>query len=269
MLTIKGLPFIFACLLIAGLTTAYAATKQYQVTVDPQALLVAKAAFTAMGGTQAIAQYQDSLASGTATIYTGGTSVSYPITVKSKGLRETRVELQTPKGMNVRIANQGQAAILRPDGSTKTLDSNNTFHEHIDHIPVLSVLCEFATGNVNLLYKGTAQVQGQTESVIEIAFVPNLDPVQGPVFASKGRTVFFINQSTGFVDKTQSATFYEGNPNKTYNEEVYLADYRFVNGLLIPFRQTVFVDGTLDTDLQFTSVTLNVGLRDSDFALPQ
>jgi hypothetical protein len=264
----RAVSLILLCLVIAASTHAAAASK-YQVTQDPQAVAVAQAAFTAMGGAQAIAGYQDSLASGTVTISTGGNPVSYPITVKSKGLRETRVELQMSKGTNVRIVNQGQGAILRPDGSVKTLYSNNTFYEHVDHVPILSVLAEYANGNVNLIYKDTAQVQGQSEDVIEVDFVPNLDPVQGPLFASMSRTLYFVNHVTGLVDKTQGAPFYEGDMTNTFTEEVYLTDYRSVNGLLVPFRQTVFIDGKLDSDITFTSVTLNVGLLDSDFAIPQ
>jgi hypothetical protein len=86
---------------------------------DAQAVAVAKAAFDAMGGAQAVLGYQDSLASGAVTIYAGGDPVSYPITMKSKGLRQTRVELQMPKGTNVRIVNQGQGAVIRSDGRVK------------------------------------------------------------------------------------------------------------------------------------------------------
>ncbi len=259
----------FVFLFSAFVPDALAANQQYALTVDTQALAVAKAAFTAMGGVQAIAGYQDSLASGTVTIYTGGTPVSYTITIKSKGLRETRVELQMTKGTNVRIVSQGQGAIVRPDGSIKNLYSNNTFHEHVNHVPVLSVLAEYANGNVNLLYKGTAQLQGQAENVIEIDFLPNLAIGVAPTFASMSRTLFFVNQTTGLVDKVQRTTFYEGNQNNTFNEETYFADYRSVNGLLVPYRQQVFIDGQLDTDLTFTSVTLNVGFPDSDFTIPQ
>jgi hypothetical protein len=264
----RAVSLILLCLVIAASTHAAAASK-YQLTQDPQAVAVAQAAFTAMGGAQTIAGYQDSLASGTATISTGGNPVSYPITMKSKGLRETRVELQMPKGANVRIVNQGQGAILRPDGSVKTLYSNNTFYEHVNHVPILSVLAEYASGNVNLIYKGTVQIQSQSEDVIEVDFVPNLDPVRGPLFASMSRTLYFVNQITRLVDKTQSTPFYEGDMKNTVTEEVYLTDYRSVNGLMVPFRQTVFTDGKLDSDITFTSVNLNVGLPDSDFVIPQ
>ncbi len=264
----RAVSLILLCLVIAASTHAAAASR-YQLTQDPQAVAVAQAAFTAMGGAQAVAGYQDSLASGTVTISTGGNPVSYPITMKSKGLRETRVELQIPKGTNTRIVNQGQGAILRPDGSVKTLYSNNTFYEHVDHVPLLSVLAEYANGNVNLIYQGVAQVQGQSEDVIEVDFVPNLDPAQGPMFATMSRTLYFVNQTTRLVDKTQSTPFYEGAAKDTFTEEVYLADYRSVNGLMVPFRQTVFIDGKLDSDITFTSVTFNVGLPDSEFAIPQ
>jgi hypothetical protein len=264
----RAVSLTLLCLVIAASTHAAAASK-YQLTQDPQAVAVAQAAFTAMGGAQAIAGYQDSLASGTVTISAGGNPVSYPITMKSKGLRETRVELQMPKGSNIRIVNQGQGAIQRPDGSVKALDSNNTFYEHVNHVPLLSVLSEYANGNVNLLYKGVAQVQGQNEDVIEVDFVPDLSPVSGPIFASMSRTLFFVNQSTRLVDKIQSMPLYEGATKDTIAEDVYPADYRSVNGLLVPFHQTVFVNGSLDSDITFTSVNLNVGLSDSEFALPQ
>lgn len=89
------------------------------------------------------------------------------------------------------------------------------------------------------------------------------------MFASMSKTLFFVNQTTKLVDKTQQSVFYEGDQNDTFNEEIYLADYRSVNGLLVPFHQTVDIDGQLDSDIQFTSISLNVGLLDSDFALPQ
>jgi hypothetical protein len=262
----RGLRLIIATAILCCLSFA-ATTKQYVLTVDPQALAVAQTAFTTMGGANAVAGYQDSLVSGTATIYSGNSPVSYPITMKSKGLRETRVELQMTKGTNVRIVNQGQGAILRPDGSVKSLYSNNTFHEHVNHIPLLSVLSEFANGNVNLLYKGTAKIQDESEDVIEIDFVPDL--TNGALFASMSATQFFVNQTTGLIDKVQRSTFYEGDQNNTFNEETYFSDYRAVGGMLVPFHVTAYVGGQMDTDLQFGAVTFNTGIPDSDFVIPQ
>jgi hypothetical protein len=259
---------ILLCLVIAASTHAAAASK-YQLTKDPQAVAVAQAAFTAMGGAQAIAGYQDSLASGTVTISTGGNPVSYPITMKSKGLRETRVELQMPKGTNIRIVNQGQGAIIRPGGIVQALDSNNTFCEHVNHVPILSLLSEYANGTVNLIYQGVQTVNGQSENVIEMDFVPNTDPVMAPIFASTSRTLFFVNQATSLVDKIQSYPLNEGDAHTSVNEEIYFDSYQSVNGMSVPFHLVVFRDGSSYEDVKFSTVNLNVGLADSDFTLPK
>jgi len=254
---------IFLCLVIA--TSGYAAAAKYKTKQDPQAVAVAQAAFTAMGCDQAVKAYQDSISTGTVTLYAGDNPVSYPITTKSKGLRETRIEIQMSKGTNIRIANEGQAATVRPDGTIRGLDSNNTFYEQVNHIPLLSVLSEFASGKVNLLYQGVQQLQGQSEDVVEVDFIPNDDQEAGKKLATMSRTLFYVNQSTRLVDKIQSTPLYEGNDENTFTEEVYLADYRSANGMLVPFHQTVLVDSKLDTDLTFTSITFNVGISDADF----
>jgi len=259
---------VIMILVIAASRVAVAANK-YQLQQDAQAVAIARAAFTAMGGAQAVAGYQDSEATGTATISTGGGPVSYPITLKSKGLRETRIEIQMAKGTNVRIMNQGQAVIQRPDGTVKSLYSNNTFSEHVEYVPLLSVLAEIANGNVNLIYRGTGRIQGQAEDIIELDFVPNLDPIQGPLLASMSRTLYFVNRATQLVDKIQSTPFNEGDKENTFTEEVFLTNYQSVNGLLVPFQETVFIDGKLDTNITLTTFNLNVGLSDSEFSLPQ
>jgi hypothetical protein len=260
-------PFFLS--LVLSITSDAAVAKQYVLKVDPQALTVAQAAFIAMGGTQAVAAYQDSQSSGTVIVYTGASPTSYSITMKSKGQRETRGEVQMANGTSVRIVNQGQGVIIRPDGSVKNLWPNNTFYEHVNQVPLLSVLGEYANGTVNLLYNGVAQVQGQSEDVIEVDFVPSLDPVNGPIFASMSRTLFYVNQTSKLVDKIQTTPLYEGGDKDTFTEETYLADYRSINGMLVPFHQTVYINGQLDADLTFTSVNLNVGLADSEFAIPQ
>ena len=264
----NGIRAVSLCLVIAASTHAGAASK-YQLTQDPQAVAVAQAAFTAMGGAQAVLSYQDSLASGTLTISAGGDPISYPITMKSKGLRETRVELQMPKGTNVRIVNQGQGVIIRPAGSVQVLDSINTFYVHVNHVPILSLLSEYANGTVNVIYQGVQIVNGQSENVIEVDFVPNTDPVMAPIFAAKSRTLFFVNQITSLVDKIQSYPLDEGSAHSSVNEEIYFDSYQSVNGMLVPFHLVVFRDGSLYEDVKFSTVSLNVGLADSDFALPK
>src|SRR2546428_1637106 len=95
------------------------ATQPFTVVKDPQAVTIAQSAVPAMGGIQALLNYQDSLASGTLTIYDGNSPLVLPITLKPKGTREMRIELQRSNGVTVRIVNQGQGTIQKPDGTVR------------------------------------------------------------------------------------------------------------------------------------------------------
>jgi len=258
-----------SCFFALRAITADAGTaKQFVVVKDPQAVTVTQTALAAMGGTLALSSYQDSQASGTVTIYGGGSSTTFPVTLKCKGTRETRAELQKPNGSNVRIVNQGQGAIQRADGTVVHLAMNNTIAERVNHIPLLSILGEYQNGNISVLYEGTAQVNGGTASVIAVSLVPTTDPADGPLFASMTKTLFYINQVTGLIDKIQSTNYDEKSSN-AQTVVVYLSNYQTVSGISVPFHQTTYSDGNLYSDLVLSNVSFNVGLSDSDFTVPQ
>jgi len=264
----RAVPFLL-CLVITVSSDAAAANK-YQITRDPQAIAVAQAAFTAMGGPSAFVGYQDSVALGTLTIYAGGTPVPHSIRMKSKGTHETRVETQMPTGTNTRIMNQGQAAIQKPDGTVQVLASNNLVGARVAHVPLLSLLSEYQNSNISLTYQGTAQVNGHTTSVIAVSYVPSTDPTAGQFFAAVTKTLFYVDQATGLVDKIQYENYEEGNSQQYHRTiEDYFDGYQMVNGIAVPFHQSTYAVGKLEADLILTSVTFNVGLSDSDFTLPQ
>jgi hypothetical protein len=151
------LPLIIAVLLLSAPRTTLAQdgpAQQATNSKDPQAVAIAAKALAAMGA-QALPSYQDTVATGTLTVYVNGLSVKYPITIKCKGMQETRVEVGMEKGINVRIMNAGKAVIQRPDGTIRVLSSNNTIAERVNHIPLLSILAEYDSTNVSLQYVGS------------------------------------------------------------------------------------------------------------------
>ncbi len=243
-------------------------TAQFTITKDPQALVIVQKALAAMGGSQALLAYQDSLATGTLTTYAGGNQFKYPITLKCKGTQETRVEVLKPEGTNIRILNQGVAAIQRPDGTIRNLLTNNTVAERVNHIPLLSILADYQNADISVQYLGTAQVSGQTADIVAVSFIPTADPTQGPIYASMTQTLFFVDQATGVVDKIQYTDYAENDPSSTQKVEVYFGNYQAVNGISVPFHQTIFTDGNLESDIMLQSVSFNVGLTDAEFALP-
>ena len=239
-----------------------AATKQqFTITKNPQAIAIAQKALAAMGGAQALLAYQDSQATGTYTVYGGLTPTTYPITLKCKGTQETRVELQKPSGTTVRVVNQGQGAITRPDGTVIHLLMNNTLAERVNHIPLLSILAEYQNGTISIQYQGTSQVSGQAADVVAVSLVPTTDAIQGPLFASMTQTIFYVDQTTGLIDKIQFTNYAENDPNSPQKVEVYLGSWQSVNGISVPFHQTTYTDGNLESDLVLSSVSFKVRLQ--------
>jgi hypothetical protein len=123
--------------------------------------------------------------------------------------------------------------------------------------------------NISVQYQGIAQVTGQSTSVVAVSYVPTTDPSQGAIFTSVTQTLFYVDQTSGMIDKIQYSNYDEGNSSGTQLVEVYLSNYQSVNGISLPFHQTTYTDGSLYSDLTINSISFNVGLPDSQFTLPQ
>jgi outer membrane lipoprotein-sorting protein len=263
----------FVCLsaLIGAVLTAQTpAKKTFEIVKDPKATIIAQTAVTAMGGNSGILSYQDSMATGTLTLDQGGHPTTFPIMLKSKGTHETRIEVQTPNGIRVRILKEGRAALQKPDGTVQTLATNNSVGERVGHIPLLSLLAEYQSSDTSVTYEGTAQVNGHLANVVAVCFVPRKGLTEGRIFASITKTLFYVDQATGMVDKVQYENYEEGNLQQYHQTmEEYFTQYKNVNGIAVPFHQVTYAGGKLEADLVLTSVTFNVGLSDSDFTLPQ
>jgi outer membrane lipoprotein-sorting protein len=130
-------------------------------------------------------------------------------------------------------------------------------------------LSQYASANVDLKYDGVQKLQDQSEDVIEMDFVFNDDPVNSPIFASRSRTLLFVNQATKLIDKIETFPLYEGDPKDTITEDIVFDDYRSVDGMLVPFHVSVFSDNKLSVELKLDNFKINVGLPDSDFELPK
>ena len=237
------------------------------ITKDAQAVTIAAKAIAAMGGAQTLLAYQDSQATGTITLARGADTPSYPVNIKCKGTRQTRFELQRSSGTIVRIVSQGRGQIHRPDGSVVNLLPKNTYGERVNHIPLLSLLAEAQNDNVVLQYQGTAVVDGRTTDKLALTLVPDPKHARIASLTATLNKLFFVDQSTGLILKIQFTNYSENYPDDGVQREVLYSDYRPVNGILIPFHQVTYNDGTLESDLVLNSVSFNVGLLDSDFTL--
>src|SRR5947208_4422844 len=120
---------------------AATASQQAKVVKNAQAIAEVQASLLAMGASALT--IQDSVSSGTLMTDLGKGPMSVAVTIKSKGTRMSRVELQKPSGTSIRILNHGTGMIEEPDGTVRSLLMNNTLAERVNHIPALSLLGDF------------------------------------------------------------------------------------------------------------------------------
>lgn len=235
---------------------------------DPQGVAIVQQALAAMGGAAALtATSLHSVTTGTLTL-AGPSPKDMPIVLKTKGTRKVRSELQTPEGTRVRILNDGRAVAIRPDGSVKWLSVDNAMAERVSHIPALSLLAENAEASVAVEYVGPATVNGQPVVVVGLSFTPSSDAKQAAEFLELTRCLFFVDPGSGTIAKIEYTHYAEGHRSTKWKEEVFLSDYRSVEGVLVPFKQITLRNGELESALELSSVQFNVGLADAEFALP-
>lgn len=234
---------------------------------DAQAITLVQQTLAAMGGARALL-HQDSVATGQAQIFKpDGTSTVFPITKKSKGTTMVRTELQRPEGTQVRTINNGAATLQMANGKVRTLITNNSVAERVEHIPALSILSDWANTSMEILYVGPDSVNGQPVDVISVSYIPS--HAQDPNFwREMTRTLFYVDQSTKLVTKIQYPNFAENNTNLSDKVEILFSKYQMVSGVSVPFQQSTYSDGQLLSTITFTSVAFNVGLPASDFSLP-
>jgi hypothetical protein len=228
------------------------------ITKDPQAIALAAKTLAAMGGVQAIATITDSRASGSFTIAADAGS-PYPITLETQGTQKARTTLVRSSGNVVRILNGGVAAVIHADGSVRTLDANNTMAQRVDHIPLLSLISEYQNGNIEL-------TQGPTPNSFAVTMIPQT--ALADYYRGLTKTIFTVDANSGLITSMQLTAHGEASMTDTYQVQILFANYQAVNGVMVPFHQTTYEDGTMTSDLVLNSIAFNVGVPDSDFALP-
>jgi hypothetical protein len=234
---------------------------------DPQALAVVQKSLLAMSGTTSLNSILDSQADGTLTFYAPDGPVPMPIMYKTKGTHQIRVELQQSAGTVVRIVNNGQGILQKPDGSIVNLLMNNTLGERVTHIPVLSLLAENLDPAVKVQSKGSSTVNSSVTNDVGLSYVPNLASPDASAFEKMTQHIFHLDQSTGLVLKVDYQNCAENDTNACQKVETVFSDYRSVQGVLVPFVQTTSIDGEPYSQVVLKSVSFNVGLSDSLFAL--
>jgi hypothetical protein len=188
--------------------------------------------------------------------------------LESKGSQETRATIQQSNGTSIRIVNGGKGVLQKTNGSLLSVNPLNTQAEYVRYVPALSLLSQIQNPSANVALVSSASTNGTADDIISVSLSPSNDPAQASIQSQTTWTQFSINHASGLVDEIEYNYYPEDGSAKMDVQELF-SDYRNVGGFLVPYHRTTYRDGNLESDLQLQTVAFNVGLPDSDFALPQ
>lgn len=218
-------------------------------TLDANAIVLR--AYTAMGCSTV---NKDTAITLTGTLHLAGSETSMPLAIRSQGNARWRSELDTPQGHKVTVVNDGEGEVRHQDGRLTKLARHNTLHQRPTHIPCLSLAPE----KMDAGYLRTDMISGETLDVIE------LSPKERPSvkkLADRMKVTLWISRGTGYLTKLQYINASEQDIDDMQTVEVAYSDYRLVDGVAVPFRQTT-TDGAMVLELKVDSVQMNASPAD-------
>jgi len=233
-------------------------------TRDPHAVTLLTQALNVAGSTATVSAIQDFTATGNVTYYWNESALG-TVTVKGRGLRQSRIDASGKSGVQSWVINNDKAFQKSPDGSILPLPTQNTVRPVSATFPLLELFSVIQDTTVSVSDGGLVTQNGHQVHDIQIqkTFPANSDPVGYLSKISKAHIFVDANDLTILSIKD---TVYprNGGPGE-YTHEMQFSSYQTVNGVLVPFTVTELVAGQRTAIFQFNQISFNTGLTDSDF----
>lgn len=243
--------------------TAFA---QSPPTKEPAAIALL-ARMAAATGWNPVTVPADAVATGTVTRFQGETRDTVAVTLKAKGARRFRTEVQQGASVTSTIVNGAGAAVLSPQ-ATRWIPAHAVLAMRPMAFPFLSDLVATGDASVVVRYLGTETVRGEAAHKVEVFREPPTDDPTPEFSRRASRLVVWVSTVSGLPLQIEYRRIASDNATALSSHLRSFSDYRRVGGLLIPFHQEETLNGQPLLTLQLTQVQFNVGLPDSDFALP-
>lgn len=232
---------------------------------DPKALEILRQSLSNTWGASAIGDVQSFTATGTVINYWGVGDVSGTITIKSHGLDQYRVD-EALTGGNLSFAvSHGSGTYKRLDGSKTPIPGHNTESIGSLTFPLLKLKLAIEANDLQLQYLGVELAEGASAHHIRVQqqFSKDRDP-DGLLMHLSTRDLFF-DSTTLLLSKIADQIHPNNSSRIDLEHSVSFADYRPVNGVLVPFSITEKCQKQLTWSMALSSVLLNSSLNDSDF----
>jgi outer membrane lipoprotein-sorting protein len=258
---------LFVLLLTVSTSLATPTPQQQQIQKDPTAVTVL-IQMNAVTGWIRAARPMDINATGNLTRYSGDQKITTSVRFKTRTAGQFRMELQNAGKTQTKIVNGPAAADLLDTGQVRRLPPHIALSTRPVMFPFLLALGDFDQSDVSVRYLGTEDVAGQLAHKVEIRLEPSGDDAAADTIRRSSPLIVWISTTNYLPLQVDYIRLADTNRRAELHFVRRFADYRRVDGILIPYMQQEFVEGELRYSLQLSDVQFNVGLRDSDFVVP-
>lgn len=216
---------------------------------DPQAILVLTQSLGAMGGAVLASTRSQVLARSNITFLDSDGEKSGTLTTKAQGTARVRLELVVDSRTTITILRRPRAQVVEEDGLRRT-NCPASFPFRANHLPFLSPLAEFGSGDASVRYVGLESVGGVPAHHIVIRrefskWIAEALPTAADyhVFVDAGslRLLKSVYYAVGLRKSVPALRV----------EDTYF-DYRPIGGFVVPFRVERSLTGISVLDSAFS-----------------
>ena len=230
---------------------------------DPQALSLAAQSIAAMTDGNALS---DITLTGNVTWIAGSDIETGTVTLLAKGTSESRVDLSLSGGNRSDIRNSSQGAWIR-NGTSTAYALHNCWTDAALFFPVLTSLSA-SDPSIVLSYVGLENRSGLSAQHLRAYRYVSSQSTEVTAQTQQLSTMNFYLDSVSLQPlAVEFAVHPDDDMNTDIRTEVRFADYRAVNGGLVPFHIQRLVNDGLVLDVTITGAAVNSGLPDSNFTL--
>lgn len=237
-------------------------TSAFQVTKDPNALIVLSQLAAATGWDPASLPV-DAIAEVVVTHNAKQESVS--LTLRAMGDRKIRTDVQEAGITTVINADQAQVTwanrkiVFSPQSA---ISMRSLILPMFSEIPTAA-----SDPGIAVSLRGTEVANGRSAYKVELVRGFRSDSPFAATLAIVAPLTLWIDVTTGLLLQAQHVQVAADNPNASITRVRRFSNYKVVNGLAVPFSQQDVINGQVTSTLQLTNVSFNVGLADAVFAI--
>ncbi len=232
---------------------------------DQQALTIIAQTIAAGGGQDRLNSIQDFTETGTVTYYLDP-EVSGTATIKSRGLRQFRMDAELPGGQRSTIVNGRGGSLIDADGRFLPIHSQSAADLGSFAFPYIALIAAVHESSISAMFVGLVKHNGASVYDVRIqkTYPATQDDPERLRGIREGRD-FFIDPNTFLVTSIWDVIQTGASPSEGPPHEIVYSNYQQENGILMPLTVSETVRGVTGFTIQIGQVTFNSNLRDDDF----